>query len=71
MTQRMSIKSLSHELKLVPEQEQVNHHDLLDIKKEFTDLIKFENEIRQNCEEMGIKKFDEEIKGIIKKLKYD
>lgn len=71
MTQRMSIKSLSHELKLVPEQEQVDHHDLLDIKKEFTDLIKFEKEIRQNCEEMGIKKFDEEIKGIIKKLKYD
>ena len=38
MTQRMSVKSLSVELKLVPEETESTHHDLLDIKKDFGDL---------------------------------
>ena len=46
MTQRMSIKSLSHELKLVPEATQTTHHDLLDIKKEFNDLAQKYNDVK-------------------------
>ena len=67
----MSIKSLSHELKLVPEETQATHHDLLDIKKEFNDLAQKYTEVKSIIDELGIKKFDHEIKGIIKKLKYD
>ena len=71
MTQRMSIKSLSHELKLVPEETQEKTHDLLDIKKEFNDLQSKYNEVKSIVDELGIKKFEHEINGIIKKLKYD
>ena len=71
MTQRMSIKSLSHELKLVPEETQATHHDLLDIKKDFNDLYEVYKDTKSIIEELGIKKFEDEIKGIIKKLKYD
>lgn len=65
----MSIKSLNHELKL--EEAQATHHDLIDIKKDISELYSNYQEVNKMADELGIKNFEDEIKGIMKKLNFE